>query len=83
MKHEHIWKETTEEGEKREVRAHKEGGKWRVQAKLNSEEAWTYYKRPEIRDLEALVEILERKYRRKRVAFDDITLAKRMIQELS
>jgi len=84
MKSEHVWKEVTEEGEKREIRAHKEGGKWLLQAKLKSEEKWTYYKKyPEIRDLESLVEILEKKYRRKRVSYDDIRLAKRMIQELS
>ncbi len=37
----HVWKETTEEGQKREVRAVKFGGAFRLQAKLRDDPAWT------------------------------------------
>lgn len=81
MKGEHVWKERTESGEKREVRTHKEGGKWRFQSKLETDEHWTYHDRPDPADLRALIDVLERKYRRKRVSYDDILLAKRLLQE--
>ena len=34
----HAWKHKTEDGEKREVRAEKFGSRWRIQAKLKSDE---------------------------------------------
>jgi hypothetical protein len=47
----HEWKSTTPEGEKREIRAEKFGGRWRVQAKIKGEEQWTYYDSPQLEDL--------------------------------
>ncbi len=58
----HVWKSTTEEGEKREVRAEKFGGNWRFQAKLRGEENWTYYEAPPLADLLELHDVLWRKY---------------------
>ena len=72
MRNEHTWKETTEEGDKREVRAVKFGGKWRLQAKLKGEEVWTYYDEPRIEDLRELREILFRKYQRRRATHEEL-----------
>ena len=81
MHNQHIWKETTAEGEKREVRAIKFGGVWSIQAKLKHEEQWTYYKVPLIEDLKELREVLFRKYQRRRAAYEDVVLIEKMIKD--
>lgn len=81
MHNQHIWKETTAEGEKREVRAIKFGGVWRIQAKLRGEEKWTYYDVPTLEDLNELRDVLFRKYQRRRAAYEDVVLIEKMIQE--
>lgn len=83
MHNQHIWKETTPEGDKREVRAIKFGGVWRIQAKLKNEETWTYYDVPTLDDLAELRDVLFRKYQRRRAAFEDVLLIEKMIRERS
>lgn len=73
--------EKDEEGRKREVRATKFGGQWRVQAKSNEDEAWTYYDEPPLADLLTLRDIVERKYRRRRASAEDVACLDRMIQD--
>lgn len=68
----HVWKHTTDDGEKREVRAEKFGKRWRLQARLKGEEHWTYYDTPELADLLALRRVLWNKYQRKHLAWEDI-----------
>jgi hypothetical protein len=77
----HIWKETTAEGEKREVRATKFGGVWSIQAKLKHDEDWTYYDVPLMEDLKELRDVLYRKYQRRRAAYEDVVLLDKMIKE--
>ena len=81
MPNEHTWKETTEDGDKREVRATKFGGAWRIQAKLKGEESWTYYDNPRIEDLRELREVLFRKYQRRRASFEELSAVEKMIRE--
>ncbi len=81
MHNQHIWKETTAEGEKREVRAIKFGGVWTIQAKLKHDEQWTYYKIPLIEDLKELHDVLFRKYQRRRAAYEDVVLIEKMIKD--
>ena len=81
MRNVHVWQSKTEEGEKREVRAEKFGKRWRVQAKVRGEEAWTYYEAPALADLLELHDVIWRKYQRKRVSFDDVETIERMIRE--
>lgn len=83
MHNQHIWKETTPEGEKREVRAIKFGGVWRIQAKLKNDEDWTYYDVPTLEDLNELRDVLFRKYQRRRAAYEDVVLIEKMIRERS
>ena len=77
----HEWKSTTAEGEKREIRAEKFGGRWRIQAKLKSEDRWTYFDSPSVEDLTELREVLWRKYQRKKLPYEDIKTVERLIVE--
>jgi hypothetical protein len=81
MHNRHAWTERTEDGEKREVRAEKFGKVWRIQAKLKSEDRWTYYDKPELHDLVALKDNLERKYQRRRASYEDVQSVEALIRE--
>jgi hypothetical protein len=81
MRSQHIWTDRNEDGRKREVRATKFGGAWRVQAKTADDLDWTYYERPLLEDLLALKEILVRKYHRRRASAEDVASIEKIIQE--
>ena len=83
MRNQHAWTHRTEEGEKREVRAVKTQGRWRLQANIQHEADWTYYEAPERSDLEELREILFRKYQRRRASYEDVVLADKMLADLA
>jgi hypothetical protein len=78
----HVWKETTEEGGKREVRAVKFGGAWRIQSKLKHDERWTYHEPPLMADLVELHDVLFRKYQRRRAAYEDVVLIEKLIRKM-
>jgi hypothetical protein len=79
MRSQHIWTERDEQGSKREVRATKFGGTWRLQAKTAGDPDWTYYERPLLEDLLALKDILERKYQRRRASREDVVSLDKLI----
>ena len=81
MRNLHAWTHRTADGEKREVRAVKNRGRWRLQSKVQHEEDWTYHEVPELSDLQELREILWRKYQRRRAAHEDVLLADKMLAE--
>jgi hypothetical protein len=81
MPSQHIWTERTGDGSKREVRAVKFGGAWRLQAKTSGDLDWTYYKRPLLEDLLTLKEILARKYQRRRASSEDVASVEKLIAE--
>jgi len=81
MRSQHIWTEKDEEGRKREVRATKFGGKWRLQAKTEGDLEWTYYDRPLLEDLLKLKEIIDRKYQRRRASADDVASIAQLITD--
>ncbi len=83
MRNQHAWTHRTEDGEKREVRAVKNQGRWRLQSKLKHDEGWTYHDTPERADLEELRDILWRKYQRRRASHEDVQLADKMLAELA
>lgn len=83
MRNEHGWTQRTEEGAKREVRAVKTQGRWRLQSKVRGKEQWTYHEAPLRTDLEELRDILWRKYQRRRASHEDVLLADRMLAELT
>lgn len=82
----HEWTIRDEDGIKREIRVIKEAGLWRFQSKRDDAAMWTYYDnkktKPSAADVESLIEVLERKYRRRRAAYSDIELAKSMLASL-
>ena len=79
MHNRHIWTERTEDGEKREVRAIKFGGAWRIQSKLASAGDWTYHEPALMEDLVELRDVLFRKYQRRRAAYEDVVLIEKMV----
>ena len=81
MRSQHIWTERDEQGSKREVRATRFGGRWRLQAKTSGDLDWTYYERPMLQDLLALKEILVRKYQRRRASNEDVTSVEKLIAD--
>jgi hypothetical protein len=81
MRSQHIWTEKDQDGRKREVRAIKFGGAWRLQSKTSDEPAWTYYDPPLLEDLLTLKDIVFRKYQRRRASFEDLTSIEKLIQE--
>ncbi len=81
MRSQHIWTEKDAEGRKREVRATKFGGEWRLQAKLHEDEGWTYYDDPPMEDLLTLRGIIDRKYRRRRASYEDLTSIEEIIRQ--
>jgi hypothetical protein len=81
MRSQHIWKEKDADGRKREVRATKFGGNWRLQAKWEDEPDWTYYDRPGLDDLTALRDIVFRKYQRRRASAEDVASLDEMLRD--
>ena len=79
MRSQHIWTERNEHGSKREVRATRFGGIWRLQAKTAGDLDWTYYEHPLLEDLLALKDILMRKYQRRRASSEDVTSVEKLI----
>ena len=79
MRSQHIWTERDEHGSKREVRATRFGGRWRLQAKTAGDLDWTYYDRPLLEDLLVLKDILARKYQRRRASSEDVTSVEKLI----
>jgi hypothetical protein len=81
MPSQHIWTDKDESGRKREVRATKFGGKWRLQSKASDESGWTYHDPPLMDDLLELKQIIARKYRRRRASADDVASVDTLISE--
>lgn len=79
MRSQHIWTEKDADGRRREVRATKFGGKWRLQAKSEDAPEWTYYDRPELNDLLALRDIVFRKYQRRRASAEDVASLEKLL----
>jgi hypothetical protein len=81
MRSQHIWTEKDEDGRKREVRATKFGGKWKLQAKFEDEERWTYYDAPRMADLISLKDLIWRKYQRRRASAEDVASVDQLIRD--
>jgi hypothetical protein len=81
MRSQHIWTHRDEHGSRREVRATRFGGIWRLQAKTVDDADWTYYARPLLEDLSTLKEILLRKYQRRRASIEDVASVEKLIAE--
>jgi hypothetical protein len=80
MRSQHIWTEKDADGRKREVRATKFGGAWKLQAKFADETDWTYYERPLVEDLLELKDIIFRKYQRRRASVEDLQSIEKLLR---
>ena len=87
MRGNHEWTLRDEDGVKREIRVIKEASLFRFQTKRSDAAIWTYYDnkktKPPAADVESLIEVLERKYQRKRTPYSDLLLAKKMLADVS
>jgi len=79
MPSQHIWTEKDRHGKKREVRATKFGGAWRLQSKIVGETEWTYYDSPPLHYLLRLKGIVARKYQRRRASMEDVGSVEKLI----
>jgi len=77
----HEWRDRTDDGELRLVRAVHHGGHWRVQARLKSETGFQELDPIPLEDLEALLEIIENKYRRGRAPHEHIAQLQGLVEE--
>ncbi|MBX9742095.1 MAG: hypothetical protein K2W99_00925 [Chthoniobacterales bacterium] len=82
MRNCHSWTVREEDGVKREIRVTKQASRWRFQSKRADATIWTYYTKPLAQDLSSFIEVLERKYQRRRAAHHDILLAQQMLAEV-
>ena len=83
MRSQHIWTEKDSEGRKREIRATKFGGVWRLQAKYADEMTWTYFDQPPVEDLQTLRDIIFRKYQRRRASAEDLASVEKLLDRYS
>jgi hypothetical protein len=81
MRSQHIWTERDEAGSKREVRATRFGGIWRLQAKRQATLNGLIIERPLLDDLLALKDIVARKYQRRRASSEDVASVKKLIAD--
>jgi len=70
-----------DDGTKYEVRVSPFGGKFKFQFKEKGAEGWDYDRQPERADLEELLEIIKRRYARRRSSTKDIETVERMLKE--
>ena len=77
----HDWKERTEDGV-RTWRATFHGGNWSMRSKLKSDEFWTIHDPMQRPELEALRDLLWRKYQRGRLPHKLVEQIDKMIEDL-
>jgi hypothetical protein len=77
----HEWRDRTEGGELRLVRAVHHGGTWRAQARLASETEFAELDPIPLEVLETLLEIVENKYRRGRAPHEHIARLQQLVEE--
>ena len=68
----HEWREHTDDGELRKIRALHHAGQWRLQQRLAADPGWTDLDPPAREDLLALRDVLWGKYKRGRLPHDQI-----------
>ena len=77
----HAWRERTDDGELRFVRATRHGRSWSLQSKLKSEDEWTTLDPIPLADLRELRDVLWRKYQRRRASYEDVQQIDALLEE--
>jgi hypothetical protein len=81
MRREVEFKMKCEDGTKYEVRVSPFGGKFKFQFKEQGAESWDYERQPERVDLAELLDIIKRRYARRRLSAKDMETVERMLKE--
>ena len=81
MRREVEFKMRRDDGTKCEVRVNPFGGKFRFQFKEKGAEKWDYDRRPNLEELELFLDILIKRYHRRRSAHEDVVEAERLLSE--
>ncbi len=82
MQNRHEWFERDEDRKKVEFRGQKFGGKWTISSKAKGEEFWEKHNPPSVELVEKLLDIVWKKYQRKRVSYDDVEYLRKWIETL-
>jgi hypothetical protein len=77
----HAWYTRTEEGLKREVRAHFHPPGWKLMAKVKGDEEWTQLTPPPLEDVEELHAHISAKYARRRATHAEMVGADKLLEE--
>ena len=75
----HEWRERTDEGLRRKVRATRHGARWKLESATEPEWEWQVHDPPLQADLEELREVLRRKYQRGRVPHEHVNELDRLL----
>lgn len=75
------WTEKDEKGRKIEVEAFRERNKWSFAKRAGRREEWERLETPSVADWENLVDLLERKYQRRRCAYRDVERARDFLEQ--
>lgn len=70
-----------EDGSKYEVRVNPFGGKFKFQFKEKAEEFWNYTRKPTLEELEKFLDVIQRRYHRRRSAHEDVVEAEKLLSE--
>lgn len=75
------FKMKNEDGIRYEIRVKPFGGKFKFQFKEKGSDIWDYERKPSSEELEAFLDIIERRYQRRRSSYEDVQLAQQMLSE--
>ena len=75
------WRDRNDEGEVREVRGVRGKAGWEIESRLKNEEEWVQHARPDRRDVEKLIELLDLKYRRQKGTLREVETAKKLLDK--
>ncbi|MDF3131263.1 hypothetical protein P0Y35_18810 [Kiritimatiellaeota bacterium B1221] len=75
------WKEIDEDGNKLEVEAYHERNHWTFTKRRNRRYDWETIETPSVADWEQLLDLLERKYQRRRCAWRDVEEVQEFLAE--
>ena len=76
------WREEDEDGQVYEVVALRWAGGYRSRTRPKGEMEWTYLEEPPRRHLERLLELVEQRYNRRRIAYKDVETVRQMLAEI-
>lgn len=68
-------------GSKYEIRVSPFGGKFKFQFKEKEDEFWNYTRKPTLDELEKFLDVIQRRYSRRRAAHEDVIEAEKLLSD--